>query len=176
MLTLGIITGSQGVTGKLFIPCNTDIKIDLIKIHTVNIGFSEKYSKIYHVKSIEKYNKGYLLQLKEIESKEQAEKLKEQAVFISEEFIKNKKNVIGTSEIIGYKVYDDITLEEMGVIHDILHIPSHDVLVVNSSYQEILIPFIDEYVSSIDKGKVLITVVPGLLDVNVKEGYEEEYG
>ncbi len=168
MIKLGIITGTQGVDGKMYIKTLDDIKVDTKKIKSLEIGFSEKYAKIYQINALEKYRNGYTLKIDAINSKEQAENFKEQAVFMSEEFIQNKKNNINTSEIIGYIAYNDVTFEEIGVVSDILTMPSNDLLVVESSSREVLVPFIDEFISSIEKdsGKLFITVVPGLIEIN----------
>lgn len=177
MIKLGTITGTQGVDGKLFIKSEYDENIELKNIKSVDIGFSNKFVNKYQVAKIEQYQKGYLLQLKEIHSKEQAISLKEQAVFITELQTKNKKKIISKIGIIGYTVYNDETSEEIGRIIDIYEIPAHDVLLVNSGGKEVFIPFIDEFITSIDTNecKVSIKVIPGLLEINEKEIVSKHY-
>jgi len=175
MIKIGIITGTQGVNGKLFCRKESDMQIDFNRIKSVSIGFSEKYSNKFKVTGFTGYKNGYLIQLKEINSKEKANKLKEQAVFISEKLIFDNMGLQNNSDITGYSVFNDRTFEKIGTVSEIIQMPSQNLIVVHSSTQETLIPYLEEFISSVDdiSGKVFISILPGLLEINIKEGFKE---
>jgi len=163
---LGIITGTQGVKGKLFVNTTEAINLDLKKVKDIYIGFSEKFSSKFVIIEIEKTYNGYLIVLEGVETKEKAEKLKEYAVFISNDFSNEHISLKDNDDIFGYVVYDDKSLKKIGVVEDVLMMPANDILVVKNKGQEHLIPFIEEFVSSIEKEnkKIFIRTVPGLID------------
>jgi 16S rRNA processing protein RimM len=57
--------------------------------------------------------------------------------------------------------------EPLGPVTDVLHLPAQDVLVVDHDGREILVPFIGDFVPTVDleDGSVVIRPAPGLLDL-----------
>jgi 16S rRNA processing protein RimM len=70
-------------------------------------------------------------------------------------------------EIIGLPVFLD-TGKRIGIIRRIVPGAGHDIYVVQEGVKEILIPAVHEVIREVDlkKGKVIITEMEGLLDLN----------
>lgn len=74
------------------------------------------------------------------------------------------------SSLIGCQVYDKVG-DFVGEVVDVLHLPSQDLLVVQGSGPEILIPFVHEMVPIVDIGTQRIVIDPpeGLLNMGNEE-------
>ncbi|MFC2130028.1 ribosome maturation factor RimM [Bacteroidota bacterium] len=179
MIKLGIITGTRGFDGTLFIDYLTDDFLSISDQNTVKIGFSEQFSREFIIEKIIKSKKGLFLKLIDINAKEEAMEFKEQAIFISEEDIirKSKKKHI-SGELFGCEVFNIDSGDRLGKIVEELNLPANDVWVVDSHGNEILIPVIDEIVKMVDtnKKRIEIKVIPGLLEANTKSNDEDYDG
>lgn len=73
------------------------------------------------------------------------------------------------SSLIGCQVYDQVG-DLVGEVIDVLHLPSQDLLVVEGSGREILIPFVHEMVPIVDIGTQRIVIDPpeGLLSMGTE--------
>lgn len=69
------------------------------------------------------------------------------------------------SELIGMRVHltDGATI---GVVREVLHLPGQDVLAIDRDGREVLVPFVADFVPSIDvtAREITLTPPPGLLD------------
>ncbi len=179
MIRLGIITGTHGFDGTLFIDYLTDDFLSVSQQKTIKIGFSEQFSREFTIETIIKSKKGLLLKLKDINSKEEAVEFKEQAVFISEENIirKSKKQYI-TGELFECEVFNIDSGDRLGKVVEELNLPANDVWVVDSGVNEILIPVINDIVKNVNisKKRIEIKVIPGLLEANTKSNDEDYDG
>lgn len=72
------------------------------------------------------------------------------------------------SALVGCEVVDS-TGAVVGTVQDVAHLPSQDMLVVTSDEREVLIPFIEQFVPSVDvRGKRIVVTPPeGLLDEEI---------
>ena len=58
-----------------------------------------------------------------------------------------------------------------GAVKDVLHMPAQDVLVIDVSGEEHLVPFVHQLVPTVDvaSGRIVVSGIPGLLDSNAEE-------
>ena len=70
------------------------------------------------------------------------------------------------SQLIGYIINDE-THGELGVIEDVLELPSHFVAIINLDNREVLVPLNEETIRSIDhtKRSISLSLPKGLLDI-----------
>ncbi|KFC17010.1 ribosome maturation factor RimM [Cutibacterium acnes] len=56
-------------------------------------------------------------------------------------------------------------------VKDVLHMPAQDVLVIDVSGEEHLVPFVHQLVPTVDvaSGRIVVSGIPGLLDSNAEE-------
>lgn len=70
--------------------------------------------------------------------------------------LKNNEYLI--DDLVGLKVYSE-TNEYLGIINDVIILPSNDVLEVKNEELVKLIPFIDEYIISMDDEKIIVKML-----------------
>jgi 16S rRNA processing protein RimM len=178
-IKIGIITGTIGTDGTIFIDDTLKSMKALSPDCSVYIGFTENFAKEYHVVQANSRNKGFTLKLRELTSKEESIKFKEQAVFTYKESIITKKSDGYLPEDIkNCIVYNIKTGKKIGKIIDEINLPSNDVWVIESEGQEVLIPVIDDIVKKINlrTKRIEINVIPGLLEANLKINDEDNDG
>ena len=175
MKELGIITGTFGTKGEIMLASSSG-KIFLPKNTEIFIGFSENFCEKYILD--EDYFEGTQkkqerIKLKNINSKEEAQALKEKAVFVPREVIvKHNSDIIFEDEIIGSEVLDIETNEKIGEIVEVWIMPANDVWLVKTDEGKMPIPVIDDVVKSVDlENKIVkIYLLEGLKDIITKEG------
>ena len=134
-------------------------------------------SKIYinrqpmTIDSTEWRNGKAIIKLSSIDSIEEAQKLRGQAIEIHHSQLQPlPEGQYYHFQLIGLEV-ETIQGELLGEITEILTTKSNDVYIVNGDRGEILIPAIDDVVKSIDlnQGRIIIKAIEGLLSLNQKE-------
>lgn len=168
MIKFGILTGTYGYNGTFFVDY-IDSKNSKIKDGSVvKIGFSENFSTDFIVEKCNKSGKGFHLKLKDINSKEDAEKIKERAVFVNEENLDSVKKKRYSEKTLGFKIFDSETNKEVGTIIEELEIPSGEIWIVDIGGTEALFPVVAEFIISTDmKNKIVYyKIIPGLLEAN----------
>lgn len=54
--------------------------------------------------------------------------------------------------------------DRVGHVADVLHTPANEVLVVTQGEREYLVPFVSQVVRGVERGRITIEPIPGLLD------------
>ena len=110
----------------------------------------------------------FLLSFKGIDTYEKADNLRGAQVLVRKDHLKrNSKDEYFWFELIGLDVYLD-TGEHLGILKEIIPTGSNDVYAVRLNESEFLIPAIHEVIRKIDidNGKMIISAMEGLLDLN----------
>ncbi len=170
---IGTITGVKGFKGEIFV---SDVPVGIENLRTdckIGVGYSPKFLKYYTVKSWRYSKKKSVLVLNELENEVEAGKLVEQGVFISKDDIVTKEVGL-TDEIIGCKVFDVESGEELGKIVDVWYLPANNVWVLRMKDGNLPLPVIDDVIKEVDiENEVIkINLIPGLL--SIKEPFENE--
>jgi len=124
----------------------------------------------YRLESVEPYKKFFLMKLQGLNSIEEAEKLRNAAVFVRKDSLKDKgEDEYYWHELLGMSVYLD-TGKFLGKIEHILPTGSNDIYIIvrQESRGELLIPAIHDVVKEIDpeNKKMIISEMEGLFDLN----------
>ncbi len=122
----------------------------------------------YFVESFElTYENFALLKLDEVNSKEEAALLKGKGIFLNKEtVITNERLAQIEDDYIGFKILDT-KKGELGIISEIMDLPSHQVAVLQYQNNEILLPLTEHTILEVKpKEKELRIKLPkGLLDI-----------
>ncbi|RMG00090.1 MAG: 16S rRNA processing protein RimM [Nitrospirae bacterium] len=172
-ITIGRIVGSHGVDGALKILPLTFSDERLYEIKRVYLVQEGKHIPFY-ISDSRRYRGGFIIHLKGISNREEAESLRGLELQIPEE----ESPPAGENEFYHYQIIGlDVFTEEdvyLGKVTGILETGSNDVFIVEPSTpyrekgkKEFLIPAIEDVVSRIDltRGKMIINPMEGLLDL-----------
>lgn len=162
-LAIGRVLRPHGVRGELRMELLTDYPERLASLKTVYVG--EGYEP-HQVLGARLHKKQALLQLEGYEDRNAVEDLRGALIFVTvEDAVPLEVGEYWEHQVEGLEVVTD---EDMfvGEVAEVLSVPgSNDVLVVHGPLGEVLIPVIEEVMTSIDleAGRIVIHPLPGLL-------------
>lgn len=169
-IKVGKLVNTFGIKGELKVYLYTDFPEKRFKKGQVLFLGSEENPNMFtiEIESSKPYKNMYIIKLKNFNNINDVEKFKNQFLWITkEEQGELEEGEYYYHQIIGCHV---ITIEgnELGTIKEILSPGANDVWVVkpNKGGKDILIPYIDEVVKTIniDEKRITIEVMEGLLD------------
>lgn len=110
------------------------------------------------LENIREHNKGYVIYFSEIETREDAEKIRGNWLLMEEEDLpKLPEGQYYTYQIMGLSVYEE-SGEYLGKVKEILETGSNDVYIVEGEEEDIYIPAIKDVIVEInlEEGKIII--------------------
>ncbi len=160
----GLITGTHGVRGELRVQPWCDSPEDLT-IHK-QLYLDAQGEKSIQIINARAHKQMVILKVKGIDTVEQAEMLRNKKVYLDRKKLKLAKNQYLIVDLIGCKVFDSATKEELGVISDVSQTGANDVWHIKKEGKEYLIPAIPPVVDKVDVDKetVFITPLKGIFD------------
>ena len=167
-LKVGKIVNTHSLKGEVKVISSTDFEEERFKKGSkLLITRGNQLIREVVVESYRNHKNFLLVKFEEIDSVEEAEKLKNLQIKIdSTEVGELEENEFYFHEIIGCQVFDEND-RNLGEIIDILTPGANDVWVITGENgKEILIPYIEDVVKKIDitSKKVNIEVMEGLID------------
>lgn len=167
-LKVGKIVNTHSLKGEVKVISSTDFEEERFKKGSkLLITRGNQLIREVVVESYRNHKNFLLVKFEEIDSVEEAEKLKNLQIKIdSTEVGELEENEFYFHEIIGCQVFDEND-KNLGEIIDILTPGANDVWVIKGENgKEILIPYIEDVVKQIDitNKKVNIEVMEGLID------------
>ena len=159
-LAIGILRKPHGIIGEMVLELLTDFPERIAKGKNVYLGEGHDISRI---KSVRNSNNGLLIQLENIEYREEAQKLRNTVVYILTSEIPNlPSGRFYHHQVVGLVVYrDDKT--RLGIVSDIITTGSNDVYVIkpdDEKMKEYLLPAITSVILEIDLKKGIMVVNP----------------
>ena len=158
MLEIGQIVNTFGVKGMVkIVPYTDDIKrFDELK--EIYVVLKDKKTK-YEIEEIKYHKNMVLAKLKNIDTINEAELLKQASVRIErKDAVKLEKNTYFIVDLIGAKVVTDEQVE-LGSLIDIFNTGSNDIYVIKDELgKQTLLPAISEVIKNIDIESKVITV------------------
>ncbi len=168
---IGEIISLHGIKGEVKVyPMTDDMKrfdkLDSFYIlDSIDADDADFVDGILYKKENVKYLRNtVVLKIKGFDTIDDARKLIKKNIYVSREnAIALAKSEYYTLDLIGCTAYHDN--ERLGEIVDVLKTKAHDILSVSCSGKEMLVPFVDEYIESVDvkEGVVKIRLVEGLV-------------
>ena len=167
-LKVGKIVNTHSLKGEVKVISSTDFEEERFKKGSeLLITRGNQLIREVVVQSYRNHKNFLLVKFEEIDSVEEAEKLKNLQIKIdSDEVGELEENEFYFHQIIGCEVFDEND-KNLGEIIDILTPGANDVWVIKGENgKEILIPYIEDVVKKIDitSKKVNIEVMEGLID------------
>lgn len=137
---------------------------------------SEWFGKTVKVAELRFYNQAPVLFLEGIQDRSQAETLVKAILLIETDLEQLPEDpeawydhqLVGLTAIVGEEV--------VGKVIRVDHLPAQDLLAIETSNGEVLVPFVKQIVPSVDiqKGQVVLTPPVGLFEVNLPGGESDE--
>ncbi|NGP77727.1 16S rRNA processing protein RimM [Balneolaceae bacterium YR4-1] len=159
-LMIGHIARSHGVKGEVliisevFAPQLFD-EIDLV--HIQNARGDLVPARIESVRVQEKNNRlSFFVKFEHVSDRNRAEELKSSAVYVLRE---KAESLVDGDEAIDYTEFEiqDDQNNNIGIITGIIESPAHPILeVITDDQEKLLIPFVDEYIQSVDEDQSII--------------------
>jgi 16S rRNA processing protein RimM len=137
---------------------------------------SEWFGKTVKVAELRFYNQAPVLFLEGIQDRSQAETLVKAILLIEtdpEQLPEDPEawydhQLVGLNAVVGEEV--------VGKVIRVDHLPAQDLLAIETTNGEVLVPFVKQIVPSVDiqKGQVVLTPPAGLFEVNLRGGESDE--
>jgi 16S rRNA processing protein RimM len=137
---------------------------------------SEWFGKTVKVAELRFYNQSPVLFLEGIQDRSQAETLVKAILLIETDLEQLPEDpeawydhqLVGLAALVGEEV--------VGKVIRVDHLPAQDLLAIETSNGEVLVPFVKQIVPSVDiqKGQVVLTPPAGLFEINLPGGDSDE--
>lgn len=157
---IGKITGTFGIKGELKVYSESDFKEFRFRVGADLILKKARITKNVKVTSMRFNQKNILITIDDIKDINEVIDLVGLDIYTTEEAPLNDDEMY-VDDLIGLKVYNQND-EYLGIVNDIISIPSNDIIEVIDNQNKILIPFIDDFIISIDEEKIIINEIEGL--------------
>ncbi len=167
LLLIGKVIGPHGVRGLLKIESYARSEESLLTASRIYLRQSTGKISEYEILSAVAHKGVLLIQLEGLDSRDQVEPYRGAEILIQKAAVSRDKDEYFWHELIGLRVYLE-TGRYLGTVKEILPTAANDIYVVGEGREEFLIPAIHDVVKTIDleNGKMIISEVEGLLDLN----------
>ncbi len=163
-LAVGRITRPHGVRGELRVEVLTDSPEHLAEVDALYIG--QRHQR-YEVEGVRPHQKKVLLKLRACNDRNMAETFRGELVYVAvEDAVPLDEDEYYEYELQGLEVVTDAG-QFLGEVVEVFTAPgANDVIIVHGPLGEILIPAIEDVVTSLDfdSRRMVIHPLPGLLD------------
>lgn len=158
-LETGEIVNTHGVRGKVKIMPWADSPGFLCQFDTLYID-----GKAVKVLSSRVHKTAVLCTLEGVDSVEKAMKLKGKVVSLRREQIQLPEGYHFLVDLVGLKVLDAASGEELGTVTEVLTLPAHNVYVVRGKGKEYMIPAVPAFIveTNEDEGFIKVNVIEGM--------------
>lgn len=167
---MGVITDTHGLKGEVKVYPTTEDPDRFLDLKDVLLGDDEGPKPLVNVtvQGVRFSKDRVIVKFKEFDNINQVEPFKKQNLYVTREnAIPLEEGEYYVKDLIGLSVISDEG-EVLGTLKDVLETGANDVYVVKrQSQKDLLLPKIDDCVLSVDldKGEVLVHLLPGLLDL-----------
>jgi len=167
---IGKVLAPHGIGGQVRIYPYSDFPERVTLLKEVVLLFNEE-KKYLNVEKASLHGKFWLIKFVGIDSREEAEKLRDCLVFIARhERMPLPEDAYYYDQLIGLEVYTAESGEYLGQLSDVRACGAYDQLVVimtERSGKEAMIPAIKEFVKHVDLpgGRIMVSLPEGLLDL-----------
>lgn len=164
---VGKVKDAHGIRGELYVLLFAEESFwleDLDFFYLVSPNSEEKIK--LDIQSARPHKQGLIISSSEIKDRTQAEKLKSYFFEIPEELLVSESGEsIYLKEILNFKVLDQD--KEIGLVTDFSFNGAQDILLISDDQYIYEVPFVEEFVSSIDYNqmKIQMQIPEGLLEI-----------
>lgn len=170
LVRVGFVFRPHGVHGELKVDPESDDPTRFESFDTVYVGPRRREVQAFSVASLRyqetKRGTTVILRLDAVDSRDAAERIMKQAVFVHEDDLDLDEDEVFIHDLVGLDVVTEDG-ESVGMLSNVMTYPAHDMLVVHRpGKSEALIPVVEEIVldMDLDAERVVIRPIEGLLD------------
>lgn len=161
---IGRLGKTHGYKGAIKITIDSEAIPFFIKQNALFLNIKGEEIPFFYKIVSEFLNESCIIELEEITTKEEAQKLTGKEVSIQ-----SKKPIIKVEKdlgIIGYTVIDEI-IGKIGIIDSLIEMPHQSLIQVNYNEKEVLIPLHPDFILKVDKSKKIIylNLPEGILEI-----------
>lgn len=166
LLRVGVISSTHGIRGEVKVFPTTDDMSRFLKLKNVIVdtGIEQIVLEVANVKFFKQFA---ILKFKGIDNINDIEKYKGKDLLITrDEAVPLEEHEYFICDLIGLVAFEEDG-NEIGVLTEVIQTGANDVFVLKQkSGKEILVPYIEECVKSIDliNRKLVVFLLPGLVD------------
>lgn len=160
---IATITTTSGFQGDVRLRPLSRYFDEYIEEKRLMLGYLPDHSEDVSLEFISGMGKKRRFKFHGVDTVNEAEKIVGQTIFIEAGI--NDQIIMISKHLLGYEVITD-SGSVVGILKDVMWLPSSDVYVVKNGNDEYLIPIIPEVVKGVDHDQGIIMIVPmdGLLD------------
>ncbi len=166
LIEIAKVVKPQGLRGELKVLTYSRDPADIRRYNSIFLGFDGDLKGEFYIERCRINASVVILKLKDIESREQAQTLRNCSIWIH----KNQLPALPVGEyyiqdLIGLQVFDEQGTF-CGTMVDVLELPANDVYVIASGGRELLIPAVSKFVQEVrcDQHRIIIRMPDGLTD------------
>ncbi|MFN3385033.1 MAG: ribosome maturation factor RimM [Candidatus Thermochlorobacter sp.] len=150
LFIVGRIVKPHGVRGEVKVQIETSFPEKFKSRKRLYIGKSAKDAKPIEVAHARLIQNTVLLKFKGVETPEEAEKLRNQVLFVDEtQLVKLGKDKAYIHELVGLIAYDT-NGKRIGTLNDVLNLPSCDAYEIQCGNKSVLVPALDEFIEEVN--------------------------
>jgi len=156
LISVGKISGTHHLKGTVKVSSNFD-DLSIIVDSKVIVKNTSGMSRILTVTNIKKISpKRLAFDFEEITNKTDGTALSGYSIYVRKDILGLEEDEYYASDIIGMMAVT-VEGEELGEITDLMETAGHDIYVIGSGKEEIMVPSVDEFVKDIDFEKRVVT-------------------
>ncbi len=169
LVSLGFVIGAHGLAGELRFRLHDPASENLSRVPTIALAkqLEDPAPPAYRIQNVRPGRKGEArVRLEGIESREQAEELKGRIALADPEYFeKLESDEWYAYQLTGCRV-ETRAGKALGTVQEIWPTGGHDVLVVATGGEPVLIPAVRQFLAEVDIGerRIVVDVIPGLID------------
>jgi len=158
-LETGEIVNTHGVRGEVKVLPWSDSPEFLCQFKTLYLNGGP-----VRVVAARVHKNAVLLTLDGVDTVEKAMRLKGQVVSVAREDVHLPKGRHFLADLVGLRVLDTVTGEDLGAVEEVLTPPAHPIYVVRGSGKEYLIPAVPAFVieTNVDGGYLKVRLIEGM--------------
>jgi len=168
LLLVGKVIKPHGFKGLIRVSSYARSAESFLHSETVLFKLDHQDPVEYGILEVKPHKNIFLMAVDGLDSYKKIDNYRGAKILVRKDHLrKNSEDEYFWFELIGLDVYQD-TGEYLGVIKEIIPSGNHDIYVVRLNESEFLIPAIHDVINKIDidNGKMIISAMEGLLDLN----------
>ncbi|HEY6951858.1 MAG TPA: ribosome maturation factor RimM [Bacteroidota bacterium] len=166
-VAVGKISGPVGIKGEVKIVPWSESTERFSSLKSVWIGSDPKNPREVVVEAVHDRGRQIVMKFGGIDNRTAAEELREKLVLVPDrEVVPPREGSFFIDDVLGMNVVTEDG-KSVGVVREILRLPSNDLWQIESGARTISIPAVKEFIRSVDLGTrtVVIHEIEGLLDL-----------
>jgi 16S rRNA processing protein RimM len=165
-IAVGSIAKAHGVRGDVVVQLLTDSSARFRGLKRAWLGATDQSAVEVAIERAAIETRGVRLKLSILNSREEAEKVRGQLLFVEERnAVRLPKDRHFIHDIIGMDVRDEEG-HPLGTVEDVLRYPASDIYVVRNGSREIMIPAVRDFVKKIDAAarRMTVRLIDGMME------------